>query len=350
MKKKIVVLVLLAALLVFGCGKGDMVELGDRYPITLRASTPGLPYDDSQPLTSVWEGIGFNPEGPPGVESNTAPAFRDMSNLFGRMEELSARTRNESAPALQYRGGGSEIPSSSGVVDTTAANMSATEHKLIKRGNLRFRVENLETSDAFVTSQLIKYNGYSATTNIDETTHTYSLRVPSAYYDVFIAELGDLGRLINRSESTEDVTIRYYDLEGRLESRRELLRTYQSYLARARNIEEILSVEARIASLQLEIDSTGSQLRNLSNLIDYATITLTLFGPATTTVRKENTLGERITNLFTNFGGFLSSITVGIIGFIIYGIPLLILLVLLFWVFFGRIGLARKVWGFIRKQ
>jgi len=89
------------------------VETTEYLPTVIRPRTPGLPYDDSEIVVSVprstsssstlWEGTGFNPEGPPGVEGQTPPAFRDMSNLFGRMnqetlvqnEEIGSRTTQE---------------------------------------------------------------------------------------------------------------------------------------------------------------------------------------------------------------------------------------------------------------
>jgi flagellar M-ring protein FliF len=73
-------------------------------PMTKRPRTPGLPYDDSELVDSflisesssntTWEGTGFNPEGPAGVEGQTPPAFKDMSNLFGKMTQ-ETRTHNE---------------------------------------------------------------------------------------------------------------------------------------------------------------------------------------------------------------------------------------------------------------
>ncbi|MDR1287762.1 MAG: flagellar M-ring protein FliF [Treponema sp.] len=73
------------------------VATDEFFPITMQPRTPGLPYDDSQMLPSVtlsqstsstvWEGTGFNPEGPSGVEGQTPPAFKDMSNLYGRMTQ-----------------------------------------------------------------------------------------------------------------------------------------------------------------------------------------------------------------------------------------------------------------------
>ncbi|MCL2008284.1 MAG: flagellar M-ring protein FliF [Treponema sp.] len=75
------------------------------FPITFRARTPGLPYDDSEFLESVprstarssthWEGTGFNPEGPAGVEGHVPPAYRDMSNLFGRVTQDTETVNHE---------------------------------------------------------------------------------------------------------------------------------------------------------------------------------------------------------------------------------------------------------------
>jgi len=157
-----------------------------------------------------------------------------------------------------------------------------------------------------------------------------------------------MGRLIRRSESTEDVTLRYYDLEGRLEMKRELLKTFQSYLTRARNIEEIMSVEARIAELQNDIEGTGVQLRHLTNRVDYATIDLNLIGPASAQQTQSETLGERIRALFGNFGNFLATVVVIIIGIVIFGIPLVLLFTLLFWLLFGKVGLLRKLWVLVK--
>ncbi|MDR1636968.1 MAG: flagellar M-ring protein FliF [Treponema sp.] len=73
-------------------------------PITIRPRTPGLAYDDSELRDSVtisetisatkWQGTGYNPEGPAGVEGQTSPAFKDMSNLYGQMSQ-ETRTHNE---------------------------------------------------------------------------------------------------------------------------------------------------------------------------------------------------------------------------------------------------------------
>jgi flagellar M-ring protein FliF len=71
------------------------VDTEEYFPFVQRPRTPGLAYDDSEILRSVtlssststttWEGTGYNPEGPGGTEGQTPPAFKDMSNLYGKM-------------------------------------------------------------------------------------------------------------------------------------------------------------------------------------------------------------------------------------------------------------------------
>ena len=73
-------------------------------PYIRKPRTPGLAYDDSEIADSVtlsetrsltsWEGTGFNPEGPAGVEGQTPPAFKDMSNLVGKVTQETV-THNE---------------------------------------------------------------------------------------------------------------------------------------------------------------------------------------------------------------------------------------------------------------
>lgn len=66
-------------------------------PIVIREDNPDTPYDDSELVESIkisgqdikkeWQGTGFNPEGPAGVEGQTPPVYSDMSNVIGKNVE-----------------------------------------------------------------------------------------------------------------------------------------------------------------------------------------------------------------------------------------------------------------------
>jgi hypothetical protein len=222
--------------------------------------------------------------------------------------------------------------------------LSSELRKLVKRAEIRIRVEDPAAMEKPLMDLMEKYDAWPASTEIYENSRDYTIRVPSPYYNEMLGGLTGLGRVLRRWENTEDVTLRYYDLDGRLATKRELLKTYQDYLGRARNIDEILSVENRIADLQQEIDWTGTQLRNLANLIDYSTINVGISGPVSVSSYATPTLGEKLRALFGSFGDFVSSALVALTGIVIYGVPAMLVLILLFSFLFGRIGILKKIW------
>lgn len=80
-------------------------ETVEYLPFQLRADNPETPYDESEVRASVtrssetatttYQGTGFNPEGPGGVEGQTAPSYRDTSNLTGLSTQSIVRTNEE---------------------------------------------------------------------------------------------------------------------------------------------------------------------------------------------------------------------------------------------------------------
>jgi hypothetical protein len=221
---------------------------------------------------------------------------------------------------------------------------SEQTRKLTKRADIRIRVEDLVTTEKPIAELMGKYNAWSASSGIYENSRNYEIRVPEGSYDAMLDELAGLGRIMWRTEYTEDVTLRYYDLEGRLATRQELLKTYQGYLTKANNIDELMTVERRIAELQREIDQTGTQFRNLSNQVEYSTINVEITGPASVGSYSRPSLGDRLAELFGSAGYVASSALVVLIGIILFGVPAVLVVVLLFWILFGRIGLLKKLW------
>ena len=266
---------------------------------------------------------------------------------YGEIESFSAPASSArasfAAPRAEIESGGAS--GSARMADDAGVDLQINEgRKLVKRADIRIRVEDPGATEKPLAELMEKYNAWSASTGIYENSRNYSIRVPSQYYDPMLAELAGLGKILRRTENTEDVTLRYYDLESRLATRRELLITYQNYLGRAKDIDEIMTVESRIADLQREIDDTGTLFRNLSNLVDYSTIDVGIAGPATASSFSEPTLKEKLAELFSAFSDVASSVLVVLVGIVVYGIPIVLILFLFFWILFGRIGLLKKLW------
>ena len=80
------------------------VETEEHFPITMKADNPGTPFDETDVVPSItlskntvneeFKGTGFNPEGPPGQEGQTPPAYKDLEGMVGQYSRNNV-TQNE---------------------------------------------------------------------------------------------------------------------------------------------------------------------------------------------------------------------------------------------------------------
>jgi flagellar M-ring protein FliF len=81
------------------------VETDEFFPITMVQDNPRTPFDETQVIPNVtrseqavdeqYRGTGFNPEGPPGQEGQTPPAYKDLDGLVGEYSNNSKTTNYE---------------------------------------------------------------------------------------------------------------------------------------------------------------------------------------------------------------------------------------------------------------
>ncbi|GHV15740.1 hypothetical protein FACS189493_0040 [Spirochaetia bacterium] len=225
-----------------------------------------------------------------------------------------------------------------------------SSRKFIVTASLTLHLTNLEKGEVILTEIMGKYNAYTTETSIYNNVLYYTIKVPADIYKECFEELKTIGKIENFNETREDVTLNYYDLEGRLNTQRELMKKYQEYLGKATNIEEIMTVERQIAELQNEIERMGKDFTRLNNSIDFSTIQLVLNGPRNNNVYYTESIGDKIKNLFYGFRDYISTTITILTGLIIYGIPTLIILLLLYLILFGKIGILKKVWSLLNDK
>ena len=169
---------------------------------------------------------------------------------------------------------------SSGQLENTV-EQSVTQRKLIKNGSMTLVVDNLEQSRSKVLMLIEKHGGYCANEQYSSWEHSSSynltVRVPCDNFDGFVADVeAGKGKIESKSMYINDVTAEYIDLETRLDTKRSYLARYKELLKSAKSVQEIVSIEDKIRSLEEEIDSTVGQLKYLSNQVDYSTLHLNL--------------------------------------------------------------------------
>ena len=102
------------------------------------------------------------------------------------------------------------------------------------------------------------------------------IRIPEKKAEVFLKDAGQIGEVIQKSESTEDITLNYYDAKARLDSLKTQHARLLELLEKAESLEDVVALESHLSEVEYQIDSYASNLKVNDNLVDYVTITINL--------------------------------------------------------------------------
>ena len=105
---------------------------------------------------------------------------------------------------------------------------------------------------------------------------SWTIRVPLAKFDGFIAEVEKLGELQRNSRDAQDVTEAYADLDARLRNKQASEVRLLSHLEKTGDLKDTLEVERELSRVRGEIEQLQGQLNLLKNKTDLATVAVTL--------------------------------------------------------------------------
>ena len=104
-----------------------------------------------------------------------------------------------------------------------------------------------------------------------------TLRMPADRLEAVITEFKKLGRVESESQSGEEVTQQYVDLEARLSNARNAERRLTDLLSqRAGKLADVLAVEVEIDRTRGEIERMEAERKNLAKRVAFATLQVTV--------------------------------------------------------------------------
>lgn len=214
----------------------------------------------------------------------TAPAATQRSASEG------ARDANldDSAVTNTIAGSGDGAQSEPGF-DTQALS---TNRKIIYTANLRLEAEDVQATFAAVEQAARAAAGFVQTSSIgsftdgegrEYATATITIRIPVDRYDSTLATIRSIPGSTVKSEdsSATEVTEEYTDLESGLRNLERSESQYLTLLEDAHTIQDILTVNERIDSVRSQIEQIQGRLRLLDDLIDMATVAVSIQSPDT---------------------------------------------------------------------
>lgn len=106
-----------------------------------------------------------------------------------------------------------------------------------------------------------------------------TVRVPSAKFAAFVADVAKLGKVLFQAQNTDDVTQQHVDMVARLDNMKAEQARLRELFNRATKVSDLLAIEQELTRVQGEIESMQAQISYLENQAALATVTIELKEP-----------------------------------------------------------------------
>lgn len=225
--------------------------------------------------------------------------------------------------------------------------------KLIR--TVRMSAETLDMNPlmAWIDSRVAEVGGYFEQKSImrngsrdDGSYYQYAdlmIRIPAENLDQFVSQVGQEANVVSKSESTENVTLTYVSTQSRVIALETEQQRLLELLENAENMEDLLTIEARLTDVRWELENYASQLRVLDNQVNYSTIHLDIWEVDEPTVIAERTVWQKIGDGFSENAGDMWDGLVNVFIWLLTAIPYLIPLALIGGIVLLGVKLGKKL-------
>lgn len=224
----------------------------------------------------------------------------------------------ETAAAPSYYGNGfsEENVAYDTLSSENAAENDLSERKIIKTASLSYQTQAYDDFMDSMSRCVTSYGGYiessefygnSMYSSRSSRSAYLTVRIPAENYEKFMADAGNLGTLARKSESENDVTMSYIDIESHINALEAERDSLMALMAKAESLSDVIDLQSRLTDVNYQLDSYNSQLRKYDSLISYCTVNIDIDEVVREVVAESDmTFGERIASgleeSFVNIG------------------------------------------------
>lgn len=215
----------------------------------------------------------------------TAPTGNSVS--YG---EVSEKTYDMAANSPESFDGANQPMLSSrsatdgGSKETSVPETASRETKIIRNASLTIKTQTFEDDLAVLKSGVESLNGRieSMSINGDGANGTLrsaslTLRVPAEKLDEFLLGAQSVkGRVTASSQSSEDVSDTYYDIQARLDTQKAKLARLNELMKQATDVSDLIEIESAAGDAQYMIDAYQGQISGYDSQVSMSTVTVSL--------------------------------------------------------------------------
>ncbi len=219
--------------------------------------------------------------------------------------------------------------SDDGMAETGQEASGQYEQKLIRTYSYTFETLEFDSSMQFIDQKVSEYGGYIESSETSGSTNRrayLTIRIPEQKCDAFLNEAGSIGEVIYKSSSSEDITLNYYDTTAKLESLNTQRERLLELLENAASLDDVVSLEQHLSDVEYEINRYTTMLKVYDNKVDYVTISFTVNEVQQIQVVEDDSF---LTQIRKGLAGNTSAVINGLMDFVIFlitGIPYFIII------------------------
>lgn len=295
MKKKTLLAVLVAAMILSGCGSSvSETSSGARS----MASTSSLASVSTMSLDSIdyssdWE-----------YESTTDADSGSYNAATGSDSGSTIRDVDTSIKVVRNMSYSVETTDMTTLIDSIQIKLvelgGYIENSQVSGGNTRYDdgyYLDSEGRTQYDSSYTPSYAG-----RLSYNYATYTIRIPAEKLDEFACEIENNSNVTSQSTTTEDITSSYVDTDSRRKSLEEELETLEAMSKKAETVDEMIKIQSEISDVRYNLENIQSQLKVMDQRVAYSTVDLDVTEVTVLSNVNSNTLSwtDRIANGFKN--------------------------------------------------
>ncbi|MBI3475328.1 MAG: DUF4349 domain-containing protein [Acidobacteria bacterium] len=169
---------------------------------------------------------------------------------------------------------------------TSSSTDSSTERSngpmIIRTAQLALITKDFDNTRSTIEAILKRHRGYLGELKVGGSTGSgrtlnATLRVPADQLDASLTELKGFGRVESESQTGQDVTSQYVDLQARLANSRNTEQRLTDLLRnRTGKLSDVLEVEQEVDRVRGEIEQMEAERKSMSNQVGFATLNVTI--------------------------------------------------------------------------
>jgi hypothetical protein len=201
-----------------------------------------------------------------------------------------------------------------GIWNSNQDEAAPSSEKLVYRGSLTIETKEYSSSIKALRDQIRSFNGIIESENEYEEGSYYlsnelkklwslsmTVRIPTERYEEFMSGGTEIGNVISRSSSAENISRRYNDVSAQIEALEKQQKRLLEMMDEAKTIEDMIAVEDRLSEVQYQLNRLKTDRESMDTDVAYSTVNINL-REVRVYAEVNDTFFSRLANRFS--GGF----------------------------------------------